>query len=370
MWKIIVFSLMVIAVVVAALGNRITAPQSVARVEQSQTAALSRIYAAGRVEGATSRIELRPPLSGRVTEVFVTEGQEVTAGQVLLSQDDRHFIHQVDLASAELAAARAELQRLLNGPTDHELGEAAAMYEAKVAELKHTQLTWDRIGQLHQASAIPAQQADDQRSHARRGSNPTWPRQRPDLDNLKTQPRADEVRLAETRVSAAQARLDWMQAELDRTQLKSPIAGQILRVDAKAGEMTGPNSPEAAIVMADLSRLTVRAYVEELDAPRIRVGMPATITADGVPGHEFPGRVVRVSPMMGPKSIRSDDPAERHDTKAREVWIDLTGPTEGLIFGLRVDVFFELEEPPLASRPPHDNKRQSNARRDSLGELF
>ena len=70
------------------------------------------MYAVGRVEGLSERIELRPPLSGRVEEVLVTEGQQVQAGQVLLRLDQRHFTQQVSLAMAELESARAQLQRI------------------------------------------------------------------------------------------------------------------------------------------------------------------------------------------------------------------------------------------------------------------
>ena len=96
----------------------------------------------------------------------------------------------------------------------------------------------------------------------------------------------------------------------------------------------------------------VRAFVEELDAPRIQVGTSAQITADGLPGRTFKGRVVRLSPMMGPKQAFSDRPAERHDTKTREVWVDLGASSDGLIFGLRVDVFFELGQPPTTAAQP------------------
>ena len=94
--------------------------------------------------------------------------------------------------------------------------------------------------------------------------------------------------------------------------------------------------------VADTRRFQVRAFVEELDAASVQPGMPAQIFADGMAGRELRGRVVRLSPRMGRKELRSDHPAERFDTKTREVWIELEG-VEPLVVGLRVDVIIHLQ---------------------------
>ena len=116
----------------------------------------------------------------------------------------------------------------------------------------------------------------------------------------------------------------------------------------EVGELTGPEATRPVIVMADTSRTRVRAFVEELDAPRVETDMAASVVADGLPGNEFKGRVVRVSPRMGPKRLWSDRPAERHDTKTREIWIELED-ADRLVMGLRVDVVID----PDRSTAPH-----------------
>jgi hypothetical protein len=118
----------------------------------------------------------------------------------------------------------------------------------------------------------------------------------------------------------------------------------VLEVHAKRGELAGPNTPEPAVILADTSRLRVRAFVEEMDAPRVRVGMRATVTTDGLPGKEFLGRISRISPRMTHKQIWTDAPTERQDTKSREVWIDLD-THESLIIGLRADVLIDPDAP-------------------------
>jgi HlyD family secretion protein len=164
------------------------------------------------------------------------------------------------------------------------------------------------------------------------------------MELIQTPARPDEVRIEKARIQAAKARLMLAQVQLDRTKLRAPCAGQILRNELNAGELIGPNAPEPAVVMADTSRFRVRAFVEEMDAPRVQVGMTAKIVADGLPGEEFHARVSRLSPRMSRKELRSDRPAERYDTKNREVWLDLLDGKAWLV-GLRVDVV-------IATKPP------------------
>ncbi|MCL4190544.1 MAG: hypothetical protein KJZ87_02270, partial [Thermoguttaceae bacterium] len=95
-----------------------------------------------------------------------------------------------------------------------------------------------------------------------------------------------------------------------------------------------------AVILTDSSRYRVRAFVEELEAPRVRAGMQATAVADGLAGQTFRGRVSQLSPRMSRKSMWTDDPGERYDTKAREIWIDLE-PAGDLVVGLRVDVMID-----------------------------
>lgn len=104
--------------------------------------------------------------------------------------------------------------------------------------------------------------------------------------------------------------------------------------------------------MADTSRLRVRAFVEEFDAPRVKTGMSATIVADAIPGKEYRGRIVELNPRMTRKQFWNDDPSERFDTTTREVWIELE-ETDALVMGLRVDVVIDLEP-----APPNAQARQ------------
>ncbi|MFV1967497.1 MAG: HlyD family efflux transporter periplasmic adaptor subunit, partial [Pirellulaceae bacterium] len=160
-------------------------------------------------------------------------------------------------------------------------------------------------------------------------------------DLLNAPARNDEVKMAEARVAAAEAQLDLAKVQLQKTELVAPISGQILQVNVKLGELTGPKLTTTPLVLADTRSFRVRAFVEEMDAPRARIGMAARISEDGLPGVVITGQIARLSLRMTGKQIWNDKPAERYDTKTREVWIDIS-QADGLVVGLRVDVVIDV----------------------------
>ncbi len=331
------FMILVLTIAAAAVLGFVIDAQSRTPVEHPERQIEPRtIFAMGRIEGVTEEIELRPQLAGRIEAIRVEEGQVVEKDAVLVELDDQQYRHEVAQAAAELELAKAQLEHLMTGARPEQRREAAAKHRVRAAELERAQLAWKRISELREAKAVAPQEADDHRLTVA-ALTAEVEAAKAQVDLIEAPPRQDEVHMDQARVEAAKARLELAKVQLDRTKLCAPIRGQVLKIDANPGELTGPESPQPIVVLADTSAFRVRAFVEEYDAPRVRIGMPAKIKADGIPGKEFSGKVVRFSPYMTRKELWSDLPSERYDTKTREVWIDLDR-ADGLVVGLRVEV--------------------------------
>ena len=95
--------------------------------------------------------------------------------------------------------------------------------------------------------------------------------------------------------------------------------------------------------MSSVAKRRVRAFVEELDAARIRKGQQAVVSADGLPGREFTGAISLVLPRMGRRTPLTDAPGEYKDLYFREVLIDLDGGEE-LPLNLRVQTRIRVKE--------------------------
>jgi len=301
------------------------------------------IYARGRVEGASPEVELKFRLTGCVEKVLVRENDLVLPGQVLAQLEDEHYRQEIVLAEADVTLAEAQLERLLNGAHPKERLYAAAMLRAKEAELDRATLSWKRISDLSQSKAISQQEADNHRSQVA-SVTAEVEAAKAKAALLEEPARKDDIRIEQVRIAAAKARLQLAKVQLQYTRLTAPAAGRVLKVDVEAGELVGPTSEKPAVILADTSRWHVRAFVEEMDAPRLRIGMTAKVAFDGIADRQFSGRIVRLSPRMGRKELWSDRPAERLDTKTREIWIEME-PSESVVVGLRADVTIDPASP-------------------------
>ena len=116
--------------------------------------------------------------------------------------------------------------------------------------------------------------------------------------------------------------------------MRAPIAGEVLQVKYRAGEYYQPGA-DPLVVLGDTRALRVRMDVDERDVARVAVGDVATLRVSAMPRKDFTGKVVELGRRMGRKNVRTDDPAERNDTKILEVVIAVDAPA-GLVVGQRV----------------------------------
>lgn len=105
-----------------------------------------------------------------------------------------------------------------------------------------------------------------------------------------------DVQQAREAVHLAQAQVDYAKAQVQKTSIRTPISGTVVQLAAQQGETLAAGlSAPTLIVVADLERLQVNAFVDETDIGKVRVGQTATVTVDAYPGHHFQGRVTKIA---------------------------------------------------------------------------
>jgi RND family efflux transporter MFP subunit len=111
-------------------------------------------------------------------------------------------------------------------------------------------------------------------------------------DVLKMQ----DVEQAKEAVSVAQDQVTYNKAQVDKTFIRSPISGTVLQLAAQQGETLAAGlSAPTLIVVADLNRLQVDAYVDETDIGKVKLGQEADITVDAFPKKVFKGKVSKIA---------------------------------------------------------------------------
>jgi multidrug resistance efflux pump len=296
--------------------------------------ATERVAANGVVEGARPEAALRLEVAGTIATVHARENQDVKRGDLLLELHNETQKHKVALAEAEVGIARAELDRLKNGERVEKRKAVAAMESARAAIYNQTETDWKRSQRLGRGGAVSGEQSDGDYYRMTR-AKAEWEQAVAERALVEAAARPDEVAAGEARVASAEARLRLAEAELAKTRLLAPSDGRVLQVFAEPGEMAMPASAQPILLLADLSKRRVRAFVEELDIARVQAGQSAVVTADGLPGKEFKGKVVLVLPRMGKRAPQSDVPGEYKDVYFREVLVELDSG-EDLPLNLRV----------------------------------
>lgn len=101
---------------------------------------------------------------------------------------------------------------------------------------------------------------------------------------------------ARASLKQAQALLAYQEVQLARTVIRSPITGTVLTITTQQGETVAAGfATPTLITVADLNRLEVRAYVDEVDIGRVRIGLPAEIRVESFPDRVFHGRVTKAA---------------------------------------------------------------------------
>lgn len=217
---------------------------------------------AGTVK-ACQRSKLSMPIGGRVSKLYVDEGDQVSAGQILLELWNRDQLARTHQAQATLKSARLkEQQTCLTAEFDRrESNRLQALVTRNLASIDKA-------------------------------------------DNAKTKAEASEIACsaAKAEKDVAQASLELQEAMLELTQLKAPFAGVIAEINGEVGEYVTPSPPGVAtppaVDLINTECLYVTAPIDEVDAMPLQIGQPAEITLDAFGERTFAGKLTRIAPYV------------------------------------------------------------------------
>lgn len=229
------------------------------------TVAVADIESALQISGSLTpqtRVGILSKLPGTLSRITVDIGDRVRAGQVVAELDARELEAQVDAAAAAVNVAEAGL-------------------EAADAALANASLEHERARNLFERGALPRQR----------------------LDAAETVRRAAAAQrdLAKATLAQAQASLRRAREVRRDATLTSPIDGRIVERNYDAGSLVSPGD-KPVVVVADLRVMTLEAGVSELEAGRLRVGMPARVTVQARGSDAFEGRVAAIAPEVDPRN--------------------------------------------------------------------
>lgn len=281
------------------------------------------VAASGVVEAAEQRtVSFRQ--AGEIATIEVSVGDVVSEGDVLATIDPR------DLEAA-LAQARSSLEANRGAVTGAAQTEASAQVGINSAD-QNLDLAQQRVDA---AKGGPREERDNaNRNLATRQAER-------DAAELTMQVAREGRVQANLALRAAEASFEQAEKALEDATLIAPIAGTVISIDSKVGELVGQTSVAAGassgfIVLADLSAFTVKADFAEADVVGIEEGQEVTVTFDAIPGGGVTGTVIEAGLFGGV------DPSGGRLT-TYEVTISIPNPPQGLRVGMTAQASITTE---------------------------
>lgn len=291
--------------------------------------------APGRVEPNTGLIRLSAGSIGRVTHILVKANEKVSAGHLLLVMEDQDAKARLAAAEAEAAARKRERdQAPANRDRDSVTRAEDALYNAE-RTYTHARM------ELDDAILADPKGTGTAAANARKRMNDAQDRVRQERTNLANASRNNTAAPSRADSAVTAARADVMLADQawDKTRIRAPIAGSILQIQAKVGELLSPSPEQIVFAMGDVGRLRVRAEVDETEVTKVRLGQSAFVKSAAFPGQEFEGKVLEMAPLLAIPRITARSPRRPNDVEVMEVIIELDASAT-LLPGMRVDAFF------------------------------
>lgn len=314
------------------------------------------VGALGRIEPEGEVLKVAPPStlgSSRIIQLKVKEGEQVKANQVIALLDgyDR-AIATVKQAEAQVQLRRSQLAQVkAGGKTSDRAAQIAnrqaleASLQRLSSELEIAEKDLNRYQLLLAAGASSEIVRDSYALKVKtlKGQIAQTRKQILQADNLAKsveEVKPSDIRVAEAQLQSAIADLDKAKVELIYTEVRAPIAGEILKVIAKAGEAV--SGATGVVEMGNTKQMYVVAEVYETDIAKVKPGQQATITS-AVLAQPITGKVERIIPKVAKNDVLGTDPATRTDVRVVEVKIRLDQSEPVAKFtNMQVDVRIDL----------------------------
>ena len=346
--------------------NQIEIEQKTSAQKQTEKQQIANLISApGVIEPISEELEVGTEISGKLKQVLVEEGDQVLKGQTIAVLENSDFQanivsaktqietlqSQKATAEAKLLQAKTDRERTENGARREERQEAKANFDSTLPNIENSKREFERRKRLYDSGDVSREELERAKTvyeNAQKQSETMKAK----FEVVNADARKDDlqiadaaIRLAETQIREfdalireAEARVRTAEANLDKTIVRAPITGLILRKRLKDGESVSPESPSGIVTIADVSALRVRVDVDEIDVAKIKIGQIGYVTAETYGTQKFSAKVVKIGQILGRKNIRTEKPQEKVDTKILEILLELE-PNHKLPLGLRVDAF-------------------------------
>ena len=260
----------------------------------------STVSASGEVR-PRNYVNIGANVMGRLTGIFVKEGDRVHKGQLLARQESVQAGADVDAQKASLSSSQADsagAEATLKA-ADESLRTAQATIDRASYEVDRTKLNLGRAQQLLDEKLL-AKQEFDQRQAEAQSAAATLREAQARLDQARAQrlQSASALAASQKRIAQIQATVVRVSDVLAKSESISPLDGVVTNLPVRVGEtvVPGVQNSSASLIMtiADMSLITAEVKVDETDIVNMQLNQTAEVTIDAIPDKTFKGHVIEI----------------------------------------------------------------------------
>jgi len=276
----------------------------------------------GRLEPEDGVRHLAAPFSVQgpsiLSELLVHEGEQVLSNQVLaVTANYTTFKADHEMAESQVKVAQWKLTRIQAGEKAGDIAAQMAEVQRAEAQYENAQREFKRDEDIRRSGGISETAYDRSRLTVETGRK-ELERAREKFNSLK-EIRDVDINPSLHELDAALASARRTQAELDRTHIRAPFSGQVIKIHTRPGEEVGR---EGVLELARTDSMFVNAEVYETDISRVKIGQRAEISGDSL-AEKLSGTVAQVGMKVGKNDVLKTDPAAYADARVVEVKIRL-----------------------------------------------
>ncbi|MBA2127310.1 secretion protein HlyD [Hyphomicrobium methylovorum] len=295
--------------------------------------------APGRIEPKSGLVRVGAALLGRISEVTVKLNDKVEEGELLIRLDDDEARARLQAAETEVASRKRERDAQPLDRARDELRKAEDDVFSAERALTNARFALEFELQAQRQGTGSADRVADARQDVERAKEKLQ-NERSSYATAQAKSDIPAPNRLESALQAARSDVQVAEALLEKTRIRAPVAGTILQLPAKAGEMVAPSPDQILAVLGDMSVVRLKAEVDEIDVSKIKLGGKVVVKSNAYPGKEFEGVVAELAPSLTSPQFALRGARRPMDVEVLAVTVDLSG-NPPLLPGMRADAFFK-----------------------------
>jgi multidrug efflux pump subunit AcrA (membrane-fusion protein) len=247
----------------------------------------------------------------------------------------------------EIALAR--LKKLESLPRQEDVHAAEAALKSAEVELNQAKTQYDMVQGLQDTRALSQQEINRRRFNYEQ-AEAKFQQAQADVNKTKGGTWKPDLQIAYLEAQEAKSNVSRIEAEIQRTIIRSPIDGKVLQIKIHEGESPlGVNGP--LMIVGNTDEMDLKVSINQFDAPYFRSNARAVAFLRGSARIEFPLEFIRLVPYLVSKQNLTNEITEKVDTRVLQVIYRIKNDAQtkdniyNIYVGQQMDVFIEAEFP-------------------------